>query len=99
MGKKRNVRTRREQYDEFLVSTYKKTCRDVDVLGFEFEKDERQKQFHYGLMEHALDSYLLYNGMENRAHVICKRDCADEIRRIASGFDGKEFRVMLDEAI
>lgn len=99
MAKKDKARTRRNQYDEFLVSVYKKTCRDVDVLGFEFENQERQKQFHYALMEHALDSYLLYDGADNIARVLCAPGCADELRSIAAGFDAKEFRVMLDETI
>ena len=99
MGKKSNVRTRRNQYDEFLNRAYHKTCKDVEVLGFEFPSEERQKQFHYGLMEYCLDDYLLYDGAGCVARVICAKQFADKMRGQAENFDGKEFRVMLDEEI
>lgn len=69
------------------------------VLGFQFKDTSRQHQFHYALMEHAIDSYLLYDGSECRAHIICENASADEVRKIATDFDGKEFRVFLDESI
>lgn len=99
MARKEKGRTRRQQYDEFLTSVYKRTCRDLAVLGFDFGTAERQKQFHYELMVLALDSYLLYDGLGPKAHIICAKGCADEIRRIAVNNAGKEFRVMLDETI
>ena len=97
MAKKKSNRTRRDQYDDYLLAAYKKTCKDVSVLGFEFATEERQKQFHYGLMEHVMHKYLLYDGHGNRANVIT--DWPDDLRSIAESFDGKEFRVMLDEEI
>lgn len=95
--KKSSGRTKRNQYDEYLAAAYKKTCRDVAVLGFEFATEERQHQFHYALMEHAIHKYILYDGHGFRANVIT--EWADDLRAVAESFDGKEFRVMLDEEI
>lgn len=92
-------KTRRNQYDEYLIVAYKKTCRDVAVLGFEFDTEERQHQFHYGLMEHSIDDYLLYDGNGYRAIVISLKENAKTIRAIAESFDGKEYRPLLDEKI
>ena len=99
MAKKKSNRTRRDQYDDYLLAAYKKTCKDVSVLGFEFATEERQKQFHHGLMEYAMHKYLLYDGHGNRANVITSKDNADAMRAIAESFDGKEYRVMLAEEI
>lgn len=97
--KKSSGRTKRNQYDEYLTTAYKKTCRDVAVLGFEFATKERQHQFHYGLMEHAIDKYMMYDGHGIRATVITENENADALRAIAESFDGSEYRVMLDEEI
>ena len=97
MAKKKTGRTRRDQYDEYLSAAYHKTCRDVSVLGFEFFTEERQHQFHYALMEHAMQKYMLYDGHGIRANVIT--EWPDDLRVIAQSFDGKEYRVMLDEEI
>ena len=43
--KKSSGRTKRNQYDDYLMVAYKKTCRDVAILGFEFATEERQHQF------------------------------------------------------
>lgn len=48
-------------------------------------------------MEYAMHKYLLYDGHGNRANVIT--DLPDDLRSIAESFDGKEYRVMLDEEI
>ena len=95
--KKSSGRTKRNQYDEYLAVAYKKTCRDVAVLGFEFATEESQHKFHYGLMEYAMHKYLLYDGHGNRANVIT--EWPDDLRSIAESFDGTEYRVMLDEEI
>lgn len=92
-------KTKRNQYDEYLIAAYKKTCRDVAVLGFEFDTEERQHQFHYGLMEHAVDKYMLYDGNGTRANVIASNENANALRAIAESFDGKEYRPLLDEKI
>ena len=97
MAKKKTGRTLRDQYDEFLSAAYHKTCRDVSVLGFEFATEERQQQFHYGLMEHAMKKYILYDGHGIRANVIT--EWPDDLRVIAQSFDGTEYHVMLDEEI
>ena len=99
MAKRTNKRTRRNQYDDYLAVAYKKTCRDVAVLGFEFATEESQHKFHYGLMEYAVDKYMLYDGNRNRANVITSKDNADAMRAIAESFDGSEYRVILDEEI
>ena len=96
---KQAKRTRRTQYDEYLMSAYHKTCEDVAVLGFEFPTEERRNQFHYALMEFCLDEYLLFDGSGRVARVICAKQFADKMRGQAENFDGKEFRVMLDEEI
>ena len=96
---KQAKRTRRTQYDEYLMSAYHKTCKDVSVLGWEFPTEERQHQFHYGLMEHAVERYMLYDGDRFRARVVTSKENADALRAIAESFDGKEFKVMLDEEI
>ena len=97
--KKSSGRTKRNQYDEYLAVAYKKTCRDVAVLGFEFATEERQHKFHYGLMEYAVDKYMLYDVNGNRANVITSKDNADAMRAIAESFDGSEYRVILDKEI
>lgn len=99
MAKKNTGRTRRDQYDEYLSVAYRKTCRDVAILGFEFATEERQHQFHYGLMEHSIDKYMLYDGNGNLANVIASNEYANALRAIAESFDGTEYRVMLDEEI
>ena len=99
MAKKNTGRTRRDQYDEYLSVAYRKTCRDVAILGFEFATEERQHQFHYGLMEHAIDKYMMYDGHGTRATVITGKENADALRAVAESFDGTEYRVMLDEEI
>lgn len=97
--KKSSGRTKRNQYDEYLMAAYKKTCRDVAVLGFEFATEERQHQFHYGLMEHSIDKYMLYDGNGNRANVIASNENANALRAIAESFDGTEYRPLLDAEI
>lgn len=96
---KQAKRTRRTQYDEYLMSAYHKTCKEVAVLGFEFPTEERRNQFHYSLMEFCLDEYLLFDGSGRTARVICGNQFADKMRGHAGNFDGKEFRAMLDEEI
>lgn len=96
---KQAKRTRRTQYDEYLMSAYHKTCKDVAVMGFEFPTEERQRQFHYGIMEHAVDRHMLYDGAGFRARVVASKDNADALRAIAESFDAKEFKVMLEEEL
>lgn len=99
MAKKNTGKTRRNQYDEYLTVAYRKTCRDVAVLGFEFATEERQHQFHYGLMEHAVEKYMMYDGTGKRATVISDHGNENALRAIAESFDGTEYRVILDEEI
>lgn len=99
MAKKSNKRTRRMQYDELLRSAYKTNCKELAFVGVEFEKRERQHQFHYALLDYAQDKYLFYDGMETRAIVACKKEYADDIRAIADGLEGRQIPVYLDEEI
>ena len=99
MAKKKSNRTRRDQYDDYLLAAQKKTCKDVLVLGFEFPTESRQKQFHYWMMTYALSEYLLYDGNGNRANIITNDKHAPDVRSIALSFDGKECSPKLDEEI
>ena len=99
MAKKSNVRTRRMQYDDLLHTAYQTNCNAIAFVGVEFEKRERQHQFHYALLDYAQDKYLFYDGMETRAIVACKKEYADDIRAIADGLEGRQIPVYLDEEI
>ena len=92
-------KTRRDQYDEILSAAYHKTCKDCAVLGFEFESESKREQFHYALMEYCIDKYKLFDGNGCRANVVTDKANAAEIRGIAGGFDGGEYRVQLDAEI
>lgn len=92
-------KTRRDQYDEILSAAYHKTCKDCIVLGFEFESESRREQFHYALMEYCIDKYKLFDGNGCRANVVTDKANAAEIRGVAGGFDGGEYRVQLDAEI
>ena len=99
MAKKSEKRTRRMQYDAFLRPVHKTNCKELAFVGVEFEKRERQHQFHYALLDYAQDKYLFYDGMETRAIVACKKEYADDIRAIADGLEGRQIPVYLDEEI
>jgi hypothetical protein len=99
MAKKSNVRTRRMQYDDFLHTAYQTNCNAIAFVGVEFEKRERQHQFHYSLLAHAQDKYIFYDGTETRAIVACHKKDADDIRAIASQLEGREIPVYLDAEI
>lgn len=99
MAKKEKGRTRREQYDAFLIPTYKTTCQKCDVVGIEFEKPERQRSFHYALMEQGVDKYLFYDGNGCRAIVVSEKGFGDRIKNLAVSYHGRPFRVYLDEEI
>lgn len=94
-----STRTRRAQYDDFLRAAYKITCRDCTIVGFEFETPERQQQFHYALMEHAMENYLFYDGNGTRATVVATKEQGTAFRSIAESFDGREIKIFLDEPI
>lgn len=87
------------QYDAFLRPVHKTNCKELAFVGVEFEKRERQHQFHYALLDYAQDKYLFYDGMETRAIVACKKEYADDIRAIADGLEGRQIPVYLDEEI
>lgn len=99
MAKKSEKRTRRMQYDAFLRPVHKTNCKELAFVGVEFEKRERQHQFHYSLLAHAQDKYIFYDGTETRAIVACNKKDADDIRAIASQLEGREIPVYLDEEI
>lgn len=87
------------QYDDFLHTSYQTNCNAIAFVGVEFEKRERQHQFHYSLLAHAQDKYIFYDGTETRAIVACKKEHADEIRGIVKQLEGREIPVYLDEEI
>ena len=87
------------QYDAFLRPVHKTNCKEIAFVGVEFDKRERQHQFHYSLLAYAQDKYLFYDGTETRAIVACKKEYADDIRAIADGLEGRQIPVHLDEEI
>lgn len=99
MAKKSNKRTRRMQYDDFLHTAHQTNCNALEFVGVEFDKRERQHQFHYALLAHAQDKYLFYDGMENRAIVACHKKDAADVWAIAKKLEGRKIPVHLDEEI
>lgn len=84
-----------ETYDRILRSKGLPGPGEHLALGFEFEREEQVRCFHFDLMEMGVDA-AIFDGCGRRAVVVTYPAEALKVREAAKGCGGKEYNVNLN---